>query len=122
MNHMRGFTLIEVMVAIVVLAVGLLGLASTSAQVTRMIARGQRSAAAATFGAQRLERLRATACSTRPAGSERLNHGPTWMATNAWSFTDAGNETYHVLVVTTYRTDNNRTRTDALETAVSCLP
>ena len=38
-----GFTIIEVMIAVVILTVGLLGLTATSALVTRMLGRGQRS-------------------------------------------------------------------------------
>ena len=39
-NSQRGFTIVEIIIAIVVLTVGLLGLVSTAALVTRMIARG----------------------------------------------------------------------------------
>ncbi|MGH7676200.1 MAG: type IV pilus modification PilV family protein, partial [Gemmatimonadales bacterium] len=58
----QGFTVVEVMVAILIFTVALLGLAGTGGSVTRMVARGQRSAAAATFAAQRLEQLRRTTC------------------------------------------------------------
>lgn len=117
-----GFTLVEVMIAIVILGIGLLGLASTMALATRMIGRGQRSTVATTFAAQRLERSRMSACisSQRSAGSETLNRGGTWVAINNWAFTDAGNNTYRVRVVTTSKTVQNRVRTDTLETAVTC--
>ncbi len=62
MNNRHGFTIIEVIIAIIVLTVGLLGLVTTAALVTRMIARGQRSAMAATYAAQRMERMRPAAC------------------------------------------------------------
>ena len=51
-----GFTIIEIIIAIIVLTVGVLGMVTTAALVTRMIARGQRSAEASTFAARRLER------------------------------------------------------------------
>ena len=49
----RGFTIIEIIIAIIVLTVGVLGMVTTAALVTRMIARGQRSAAASAFAARR---------------------------------------------------------------------
>lgn len=122
MKTQRGFTIIEVIIAIIVLTVGLLGLVSTAALVTRMIARGQRSAVASTFAAQRLEQMRVVACN--PAllanGSESLYRGSTRVASNSWTFTVVGNST-QARVITTYLTVKNRTRTDTLETSVTCL-
>ena len=81
-----GFTIVEVIISIIVLTVGLLGLVTTAALVTRMITRGQRSAEAATFAARRMERLRPRACipSQRTAGSDTLSRGGTWRAINSW--------------------------------------
>jgi prepilin-type N-terminal cleavage/methylation domain-containing protein len=122
MKNQGGFTIIEVMIAVVVLTIGLLGLVTTAALVTRMIARGQRSAVAATFAARRMERLRPAACiaTQRVAGADTLYRGSTWVAINNWTFTDAGSKTYRVRVVTTYKTTKNRTRADTLETAIPC--
>jgi prepilin-type N-terminal cleavage/methylation domain-containing protein len=121
MRSESGFTVVEVVVAIVIFTVALLGLASTAGSVTRMVARGQRSAVAATFAAQRLEQLRRSACTARLPGSEELYRGGTRVAWSQWAFTDAGRQTYRVLLTTTYITAGNRQRTDTLETAVSCL-
>ena len=60
-KNQKGFTIIEIIIAIIVLTVGVLALVSTAALVTRMIARGQRSADASAFMARRVERLRAVA-------------------------------------------------------------
>ena len=119
----RGFTITEVIIAIVVLSVGLLGLASTAALTTRMIGRGQRSAVAATFATQRLELLRPAACipGQRTNGSEILQRGSTTVATNTWTFTDAGNSSIRIRVVTTYVTAKGKMRSETTETAVSCL-
>lgn len=123
MKNERGFTIIEVIIAIIVLTVGLLGLVTTAALVTRMIARGQRSAVAATYAAQRMERMRPAACipAQQVPGSESLYRGSTRVATNDWTFANAGNNTFRLRVITTYLTSNNRTRTDTLETSVSCI-
>src|SRR5438445_13882244 len=91
MNTERGFTIVEVIVAIIVLTVGLLGLVATSALVTRMIARGQRSNNAATFAAQRLEILRTTGGRARGAGNDTLRtESGTAVGTNAVGLTHCG--------------------------------
>ena len=119
-RNRRGFTIIEVIIAIIVLTVGVLGLVTTAALVTRMIARGQRSAVASSFGARRLEQLRATACTVRNNGSDTLYRGSNWVAVNTWSFTDAGNQNYRLKVVTTSKTIKNRVRRDSTETTIPC--
>jgi prepilin-type N-terminal cleavage/methylation domain-containing protein len=57
-----GLTLVEMMVAVVVLAVGLLGLASTSAVVTRQVGGGARQSMAAGVIQSRLEWIRSMPC------------------------------------------------------------
>src|SRR5256885_10244582 len=69
MKREQGFTIVEVIIAIMVLTVGLLVLVNSSALVTRMISQGQRSAVAATDAARILDSLRAVACTARNAGS-----------------------------------------------------
>src|SRR5207245_5735254 len=100
-NRQRGFTIIEVIIAIIVLTVGLLGLVTTAALVTRMIARGQRSAMAATYAEQRMEKMRPAACNAgqRVNGTDTLYRGSNWVSINSWSFTDEGNSYYHLRVV-----------------------
>ncbi len=118
----RGFTIIEIIIAIIVLTVGVLGLVTTAALVTRMIARGQRSATAAAFASRRLERMRAGACIAvqRRDGQDTLYRGSTWVAVNTWAFSDAGNQNYRLKVVTQYKTVKNSVRTDSTETTIPC--
>lgn len=118
----RGFTIIEVMIAIIVLTVGLLGMVTTAALVTRMIGRGQRSAAATAFAARRLERARVAACVTanRVNGADTLYRGSNWVALNNWTFTDLGNSNYRLKIVTTYKTVKSSVRSDSSETTISC--
>lgn len=58
----RGFTLVELIVAIVILSVGVLGLASTAAVVTRQIGAGAQQARAAAVAQARFENLRGMSC------------------------------------------------------------
>lgn len=128
MNAVRtseaGFTIIEVIIAIMVLTVGLLGLVTTAALVTRMIGQGQRSAVASTFAAQRMERLRTAACIPvqRVPGGENLLRGSTVVATNTWRFTPVvvGGTTWKIDLTTIYKTVKNRSRTERMETTVIC--
>jgi prepilin-type N-terminal cleavage/methylation domain-containing protein len=121
-TNQKGFTIIEIIIAIIVLTVGVLGLVTTGALVTRMIARGQRSAVAAAFGSRRLERMRVGACivGQRVNGQDTLYRGSQWVAINTWTFTDAGNQNYRLKVVTRYRTVKNRVRSDSTETTIPC--
>ena len=64
-----GFTVIEVIIAIVILSVGIIALASTAGLVTRMVAQGQRYSEAAQLANRRFELLRAESCTTLAAGS-----------------------------------------------------
>ena len=118
----RGFTIVEVIIAIVVLTVGLLGLVTTAALVTRMIGRGQRSAVASTFATQRMERLRVAVCdpAQRADGSETLMRGGASVATNTWRITNVTANTWRVALSVTYTTTRARTRTDQMETIVLC--
>jgi prepilin-type N-terminal cleavage/methylation domain-containing protein len=118
----KGFTIIEIIIAIIVLTVGVLGMVTTGALVTRMIARGQRSAQASAFAGRRLGRMRVAACIDvqRVNGSDTLYRGSNWVALNNWTFTDAGNQNYRLKIVSTYKTDQNKTRKDSTETTISC--
>ncbi len=121
MKHQRGFTVIEVIIAIVVLSIGLLGLVTTAALVTRMIGRGQRSAVAATFAAQQMEQLRAGRCLVRTDGTASLNRGSTLVAQTTWTWTPVTATTFRLSLTTRYPTVQYKTRTDTTETTLSCL-
>ncbi len=121
MSNERGFTIIEVIIAVIVLTVGLLGLVSSAALTTRMIARGQRSAVAAAFAAQRMEQLRRAACQAQTNGVDTLYRGSQWVSYNTWTYTNLGNNTWQVRLVDTYKTAQGQARSDAFETEISCL-
>jgi len=120
----RGFTIVEVLVAIIVLTIGLLGLMGTGALTTRMIARGQRSALASIHGAERLEVLRASGCNSRGNGSETLYRGGTVVGRNDWTWVTVGVAPYllyRLTLVTMYTTTKGRQRSDTTELTISCV-
>ena len=57
-----GFTLVEVMVAIVILAIGILGLAATASVVTRQMTGAVHQSVAATVAYSRMEHIRSSDC------------------------------------------------------------
>jgi prepilin-type N-terminal cleavage/methylation domain-containing protein len=119
-----GFTIVEVIIAIIVLTVGLLGLVTTAALVTRMITRGQRAAVSSSFAQRRLELLRNAACipAQRANGSDTLRRGSTWVAINTWTFTANPNSPtiFRLKILTTSKTIQERTRVDTMETTIPC--
>lgn len=118
----RGFTLVEVLLAITLLAVGVLSLAATAALVTRLIAQGERSALAATFAAQRLERLRTSACARREedSGIEHFRRGAVAMASSRWHLSHLGGRTWTIAVTTAFPGIQGWPRILRLEAAVTC--
>lgn len=95
-----GFTLVELLVATVVLAVGLLALTSAGAATVKLEYRGQRLSAVAALGETRLELLRANRCAPASGGAgsagldERWSsdHGPTRTRVLLDSITHSGGE------------------------------
>ena len=117
----RGLTIVETLIAVVMLAIGVLALAGTGASVIRMLADGRRTAAAAQVAASRIEVLRRIARSTNPpcgALSGGSAPAPGTML-EAWAITSVGPARLVVATVT-YRSSRGL-RTDTVATAIGCL-
>lgn len=65
----RGFTLVELIAAIIILVVGVLGLASTAAVVMRQINGAGMQTRAAVIAQSRLERMRSISCAALASGT-----------------------------------------------------
>lgn len=65
----HAFTLLEVLVALIVLAVGILGLSASSALVSRLVGDASRLTIAATVATARLEQLRGISCAGAAPGT-----------------------------------------------------
>ena len=122
-RNQGGFTIIEVLIAIVVLVVGMLGLVMTAALLSRMMGRANRAQAAANFASQRMEKMRPAACiaAQRVGGVDSLRRGSALIAVNTYRFIDMGNSSYSLQVISKWETAQNRMRTDTLEMGVPCL-
>ena len=82
----RGGTLIELLVALVLLDLALLSLATVGAVTARRIGDAGRRSRAATAAANRVERLSAMPCEAMSGGSAELEHG----VTEIWSVQRSG--------------------------------
>lgn len=125
MSDTRGFTIVEVLVAMVVLSVGVLALVSSSAVVTRMVGTGQHSTRATQVAERRLETLRQSArstvtpCTNVPAGN---GNATTEGMLETWSVTLIGatGQGRNLVANVTYNVPRG-TRTVTLRTMISCL-
>ena len=113
---LKGFTLVEVLVALVVFAIGALGVAAETAALTRRLAQERRLAVISEATTGRLERLRANGCRSRSDGIESVNYHTIPVAEIRWSWRDPGDSTYQVTLVTA----PSGTRSDTLSASVWC--
>jgi len=117
-----GFTLIEVMMAIVILTLGLLALAVATANVTSMVGSGKWATVASQVATRRLETIRQVAYSTSPSCTSSALIGGTASAvtgvTESWTIAGTGN-TRAVFVTVSYPR-GNRTTTDSIATLLRC--
>jgi prepilin-type N-terminal cleavage/methylation domain-containing protein len=140
-SNRAGFTMVELMVAIVVLTVGLLAMLGSSALSTRSITRERNIDLAAIYAARRLELIRVDGCTSQPVSpAEALMRGTETLAVNRWTFTPTRDtatnviDGYRVQLTSTYfkapvaSTGSAAAyvaathRTDTYETAISCAP
>lgn len=114
MSQERGFTIVEVLVAVLILSVGLLALASTAALVTRMIGQGDRYTEATTLAGRRIEALRARRCSAESGSETQGYFTVTWTSTSIMS----GRAKQVAVTVTSPTTKG--TRTDTFYSTIVC--
>jgi Tfp pilus assembly protein PilV len=117
-----GFTLVEALVAIVVVTVGILALMSASSSVTRMIGNGKMETRAALAASRRMEILRSAADATSPrcAAPAFTSGGPVVVGGVAekWEV-GPGGKVRPVRVTVTYLTARGL-RSASLETRITC--
>lgn len=65
----RGFTVVELVIAIIILAIGVVGLMATSLVVLRQMRTGQRQAVAATLAQSTFDSLASRPCAALVSGS-----------------------------------------------------
>ena len=117
-----GFTIVEVLIAIIMLSVGVLALASSSGSITRMMHFGRMKTDATAIAQSVLDSLRYRAQATTPkctsvvAGSQAT--APKRGFTTSWTVTTSG-DTRNVVVAVRYQV-GSRLRADTLNTSLYC--
>ena len=122
-RNRQGFTMAEVMIAMVMLSVGVMALVGSSAAVTRMVGRGRNDTMAGQVATARLERLRQLAAST----ATPCTHAD-WKTDSAWS--GRVRERWEIINGTTANFDSVRiivryqvargTKVDTVMTSILC--
>lgn len=113
----KGFSLVELIVAMLVLSVGVIGLTSTMSLTTNMIGRSHRYAESAALATEKMEILRTQDCDLMTSGSEsREDREVEWRVTAT-----AGGDGRYVMVRVRFPTHGaTGWRVDTFSTTVSC--
>lgn len=120
----KGFTIIEIMLAVVVLSVGVMALVGSSALATRMIGRGNKSTEVVQVATARAELLRSYAAATSPACTNAnvktdSNTTPSGIGEKWVLLGNAGDLTRDVRLTFSYRVPKG-TRTDTMMITLYC--
>ena len=115
----RGFTLIELVVAITVLTVGILGFVACAAFLTRGLGGASSDTIAAVYGQSSIEELAGTACQTLPLNVVTVTRSRG--ITRRSRITNNGNNTLAVLDSLAW-TNRGRQRIATLQTILPCRP
>ena len=110
----RGFSLAEVVVAVVLFSLGILALTRTSGAIARMTGLGRHASTSAIVASSRLERLRAAPC---PPGATS-GATSTGRVRELWTATPVG--AGRALRVIISYDDGRRARADTYETRSQC--
>jgi prepilin-type N-terminal cleavage/methylation domain-containing protein len=114
--NQRGFSLAEVMIAMVILSVGVLGVAASSAGITKMTAEGGRSGGSAAVAESRIEALTAIPCASLTSSGTAT----TGKFTESWTITTS-NLLRTITETVTYPA-GSATRTATYIAYISCAP
>ncbi len=116
MRTERGFTVVEILVAISVFSMGILSLTAASSLVTRMVGEGHQYTEASALASQRFELLRSQDCKTLSSGTANQSE-----FTLSWAADSVGSRTpgRRVVVTVQFPTASGG-RTASFSSLISC--
>lgn len=115
----RAFTLLEVLVALVILGVGVVGLAGNAALVSRLVGDGTRLSLVAAIATARVEQLRALPCASVTPGNA-ITHGIEERWTVAPLSGPGNASALQIELAVTYRLRAGPARTQRFRGAAAC--
>ncbi|MGI9076560.1 MAG: type IV pilus modification PilV family protein [Gemmatimonadaceae bacterium] len=115
----NGFTIIELIVAIVILAIGVLGLTGTSAVVSRTLGQGTQHAKAATLAQTRFETMRSSRC---PVSSGNAVAGKFTEKWTTVSTLGGSNLRFSEVIDSVFYSVGGKAKKQAFRSVVQCLP
>lgn len=123
MNSNRsGFTVVEMLIAVVILGIGLMALAAGSGTVTRTLQGSRITTQAAQLAAWRMDYLRAAsraALAPCTHGNFAPGNGTMYAVQQTWTIEAIG-ALRKINVISTYSMGRGKTRSDTLTSTVNC--
>ena len=116
-QNRSGFTIIEVLIAITMLSVGLLGMLGATAATIRVLGESDRMVTAAYQATRQLEQLEALGCDAAAGGTDtQQGVALTWSVAG-----DATSRTRAILLTVSYPMGRGRAKVDTFEKALQCV-
>jgi prepilin-type N-terminal cleavage/methylation domain-containing protein len=117
----KGFSLVEVIAAMVILTVGVLGLAASAAAVGRLTTEGARMSGAANAASSKIEELRALGSTPEGRCTLITDGSDTWPGgyTRTWRAVTSGDQKTVTLVI--QYSNGRQTRSTTYISAISCV-
>lgn len=116
----RGMTLVELIVAMSILSVGLLGIVGVSAAIARSLGEARADNLAALVAQTRVEKIAGTRCNSMAIAGQS-GSVTSRNITEHWSITDGGNNTLLVVDSVTWTTRRGQRRA-VFRTLLPCRP
>lgn len=113
----RGFSLVELIVAMVLLVIGVMGLVAVSGYAIRLSTATDRSTVATIVAQSRMERLRALSCANITGGT-----ATTRGISESWTVSAIGTNSRQVTGTFTYTSRSGATQQLTQATTILCVP
>ena len=120
-SNQGGFSLVEVIAAMVILTVGVLGLAASAAAVARLTTEGARMSGAANAASSKIEELRSLGATPELRCAALTSSSDTWPGgySRTWRVVQSGDKATVTLVIS--YSNGRQTRSTTYISEISCV-